>query len=320
MKKLLIALALLFGAAGATTVAHAQDSANWVNMYRVYNPNSGEHFYTASTAERDGLVKAGWKYEGLGWIAPGKSDAPVYRMYNKNAGDHHYTMNAAEKNSLIKAGWKYEGIGWYSSEYAQQNSKSKKELAVYRAYNPNAKAGSHNYTLNPAEQASLVKAGWKNENVAWYAMIPNTATQKWNIVLTKILNNSGNTGLKSPNGNYVNKGGATLAQAEKLLGLPVKSVTLINPVLANSGLTKLPNGQITAKLSNGATIDLNTSIVTLEKVDCPAGYVPIIIRFESSASKLVGGSGIVGTTDAVKKANAKITYATISTPALIDYY
>ena len=32
------------------------------DMYRMYNRNSGEHFYTASTVERDSLVNAGWRY------------------------------------------------------------------------------------------------------------------------------------------------------------------------------------------------------------------------------------------------------------------
>ena len=36
-------------------------------MYRLYNPNSGEHFYTASTNERDELLAAGWHDEGIAW-------------------------------------------------------------------------------------------------------------------------------------------------------------------------------------------------------------------------------------------------------------
>lgn len=45
-------------------------------MYRMYNPNSGEHFYTANSFEKDSLTKSGWKYEGIGWYAPTKSNAP----------------------------------------------------------------------------------------------------------------------------------------------------------------------------------------------------------------------------------------------------
>ncbi|MDO4650766.1 MAG: hypothetical protein Q4B26_19180 [Eubacteriales bacterium] len=132
------------------------------NMYRLYNPNSGEHFYTASAGERDHLDKLGWNYEGIGWVAPVSSKSPVYRMYNPNAGDHHYTISSGEKDFLVKAGWNYEGIGWYSD--------TRKRVPLYRAYNPNAAAGSHNYTTSKGEQNTLVKAGWKEEGISWYAV------------------------------------------------------------------------------------------------------------------------------------------------------
>ena len=35
------------------------------SMYRLYNPNSGEHFYTSNQGERDHLVSLGWRYEGV---------------------------------------------------------------------------------------------------------------------------------------------------------------------------------------------------------------------------------------------------------------
>lgn len=141
------------------------DAAEAADMHRLYNPNSGEHFYTANTNEKNHLTKVGWKSEGIGWTAPSSGNA-VYRLYNKNAGDHHYTMNANEKNHLVKVGWKYEGIGWYSD--------TKKAVPLYRAYNPNAKAGSHNYTVNYAEQKNLLKHGWRNEGIAWYGIKKTT--------------------------------------------------------------------------------------------------------------------------------------------------
>jgi uncharacterized protein YjdB len=131
-------------------------------MHRMYNPNSGEHFYTASTVERDSLVKVGWKYEGVAWTAPSYSDTPVYRLYNPNAGDHHYTTSEAERDALVKAGWKYEGIGWYSD--------SSKTVALHRLYNPNAIAGAHHYTTSTEEKNMLVKVGWKYENYGWYGL------------------------------------------------------------------------------------------------------------------------------------------------------
>lgn len=137
--------------------SHAEAATN--DMYRLYNPNSGEHFYTANTHERDLLKRVGWRDEGIGWYAPTSGD-PVYRVYNPNAGDHHYTPHKSERDHLVKVGWRYEGIGWYSDKM--------KTIPLYRAYNPNAKAGSHNYTVDKKEQNHLIKVGWRDEKIAWY--------------------------------------------------------------------------------------------------------------------------------------------------------
>ena len=102
--------------ASATKPSTGVKPASTVAMFRLYNPNSGEHFYTGNAAERDHLAAVGWKCEGVGWTAPAKSGAPVYRVYNPNAGDHHYTTSKAERDMLVKAGWRSEGVGWYSAE------------------------------------------------------------------------------------------------------------------------------------------------------------------------------------------------------------
>lgn len=140
-------------------------------MYRFYNPNSGEHFYTSSVSEGDTLWYAGWYYEGIGWYAPVSSKTPVYRLYNANAGDHHYTTSLSEKNNLVKVGWKYEGIGWYSDD--------DKTVPLYRQYNPNAVTGTHNYTTSKNESDYLVSVGWRYEGISWYgANNPNSTSQQ----------------------------------------------------------------------------------------------------------------------------------------------
>lgn len=132
-----------------------------VTMYRLYNRYNGEHFYTSSTKERDSLAKAGWRSEGVGWVAPA-SGTPVYRLYNPyvTGGDHHYTMSVKERDSLKRAGWRAEGIGWYSGG----------SVKVLRQYNPFAATGTHNYTTSAAENTALIKAGWRAEGVGWYAV------------------------------------------------------------------------------------------------------------------------------------------------------
>ncbi|MCR5047831.1 MAG: hypothetical protein K6A37_02580 [Saccharofermentans sp.] len=136
--------------------------ANYVDMYRLYNPNSGEHFYTADAGERDFLINAGWDYEGIGWRAPVSSDRPVYRLYNPNAGEHHYTLSSGERDYLVSLGWNDEGIGWYSDE--------SRRVPLYRQYNPNEFANNHNYTTSLGESDYLVSIGWQFEGVGWYGI------------------------------------------------------------------------------------------------------------------------------------------------------
>jgi hypothetical protein len=166
LKKHIIKLAVsLLAVSASVTIspvlnACAEESLTSVPMYRLYNPNSGEHFYTESEYEKGKLVVAGWRDEGTAWFAPEKSDTPVYRLYNPNAGDHHYTTSGAERDALKSAGWQYEGVGWYSDD--------NETVPVYRQYNPNARTGAHNFTTNKGENDFLVTKGWKAEGIAWY--------------------------------------------------------------------------------------------------------------------------------------------------------
>lgn len=133
-------------------------------MHRLYNPYTGEHFYTADTAERDHLTGLGWRYEGVGWKAPAKSSTPVYRLYNGHVrgGDHHYTTSASERDHLVSVGWTYEGVGWYSDDA--------RGVPLYRQYNPYARTGTHNYTASASENDHLLAVGWRGEGVGWYGV------------------------------------------------------------------------------------------------------------------------------------------------------
>lgn len=176
MKKLLKTLnAVLFMMVLMALPSLRVQAANGNNMYRLYNPNSGEHFYTAAAGERDSLTRTGWHYEGIGWVAP-KSGKPVYRLYNPNAGDHHYTTSAGERDSLMRLGWKFEKVGWYSGG----------SVPLYRQYNPHAKSGAHNYTTNKAENDALVRAGWRAENIGWYGISGGRSDNSYKITSGEI--------------------------------------------------------------------------------------------------------------------------------------
>ena len=129
------------------------------SIYRLYNQNTGEHFYTASDDERDEVSAAGWSFEGTAWTAPAMG-APVYRLYNPNSGEHHYTLSADERDMLTGSGWDYEEIGWYSGG----------TVPVYRAYNPNQPSCNHSFTSDKKEHEHLISLGWSDEGVAWYGI------------------------------------------------------------------------------------------------------------------------------------------------------
>ena len=139
------------------------DTVTKVDVYRVYNPYTGEHHYTSSTLERDSLVTAGWNDEGVAWTSPSKSSDPVYRVYNPYTGDHHYTTSAAERDACVAAGWNDEGTGWYSAD-------SSTGAKVYRGYNPYATVGIHHYTTSKVEIQNMIDAGWSDEGTGWYSL------------------------------------------------------------------------------------------------------------------------------------------------------
>lgn len=131
-------------------------------IYRLYNPNSGEHFYTQNVNEKNYLDNIGWDYENISWQSPIEDSLPVYRVYSKATGDHHYTTNAAERDMLVSLGWQDEGISQYATTFG---------APVYRVFNPNAiSAGSHHYTTNAAERDMLVNLGWRDEGIGWYSL------------------------------------------------------------------------------------------------------------------------------------------------------
>ena len=134
------------------------------SMYRMYNPNSGEHFYTGSMEERKVLEAAGWKYEGVGFTFPATTGKPVYRLYDKdNTMEHLYTMDEAEKDMLLAQGWVLEGVAF--------NSGREDEVPQYRLHNPNATIGAYHFTASREEKDALIAAGWEYQGIGFYTCL-----------------------------------------------------------------------------------------------------------------------------------------------------
>ena len=133
-----------------------------VDMFRMYNPNTGEHFYTGSTEERDNLISVGWQYEGVGFTFPLTTGKPVYRLFQPSTGEHLYTMDEAEKAKLMAEGWNYEGIAF--------NSGFENEVPQFRLHNPNATVGAYHFTASAEERDNLLAAGWEYQGIGWYSL------------------------------------------------------------------------------------------------------------------------------------------------------
>ena len=128
-------------------------------LYRLYNPNNGDHYYTIRQYEAAALTALGWRNEGTPYRVLAKSNlgAGVYVVYNPNTGEHLLTSDKDEAKSLAKIGWKNQGIEFYAPQGAK--------TAVFRVYNPNTTGPAHHYA-SQGEASGLVNLGWRWDNNA----------------------------------------------------------------------------------------------------------------------------------------------------------
>lgn len=133
-------------------------------VFRFYNEETGEHFYSLNQVTRKILAEQkNWKDEGYPFAVPISSDIPVYRLKNPNNLDHHYTTDQNEYITLQNMGWIGQGIGMYGA-----NPKDEQAIPLYRLYNPNVKNAIHHYTSSMNEREFLISQGWKAEDIGWY--------------------------------------------------------------------------------------------------------------------------------------------------------
>lgn len=128
-------------------------------VYRLYNPVSGDHFYTTSILERNSAANSGYTYEGIAFDVSGDSN-PVYRLYNYKTGEHFYTTSTSERDSAMKnSGFSLEGVA-----YSISGSSNTPIYRLVQARYPYM----HFYTSSTVERDSIVKSGdWRYEGIAW---------------------------------------------------------------------------------------------------------------------------------------------------------
>jgi len=126
-------------------------------IYRLYNPNSGEHFFTRNASGVYDLTSIGWRYEGIAWHEAG--DVDVYRLYSGN--EHMYVTKIKELADLVIAKWSLE-----KSAFKCFAEPGDDRVPVFRIYNKNG--GRHMFTADVKERDTLVRAGWTLEGIAFY--------------------------------------------------------------------------------------------------------------------------------------------------------
>jgi hypothetical protein len=142
------------------------------SVTRFYNRRLGVHFYTASEAEKDNVLRtlgSIYRYEGVAYrVNPDNpaNSAPLYRFYNVRTGVHFYTVSEAEKEAVqrdLATIYRYEGVA-----YLVSTSPSGAQ-PVYRFFD--RRVGVHFYTASDDERDTVVRtlgSIYTYEGVAFY--------------------------------------------------------------------------------------------------------------------------------------------------------
>jgi|GEM_PF-3343122 len=155
---------------GKTTGNVVSDSTSeFVPLYRLWNSNSGDYFYTTKESEKTKAIGLGYVDEGsLGYVFTNQvsGTVPLYRFWSSSMEDHFYTTKESEKTKVMGLGFAYEGI----VGYVYSASGSDRD-AIYRFWN--SQLSNHFYTTSSSEKLKLeqpeyITAGWVYEGVEGY--------------------------------------------------------------------------------------------------------------------------------------------------------
>lgn len=143
----------------AVPKGYADDKLTYAQLgkpvYHLYRYSNGDHVYTQNKARRNWLIKNGWYYRGVAWMAPTQGTA-VRAYYNPKTKLHRYSADAAEGKRLVAAGYRNRGVAWRCPAKG-----SLEAVALYGLMRPGAKAGTYQLTLSRTERKGALKERWK---------------------------------------------------------------------------------------------------------------------------------------------------------------
>ena len=125
-------------------------------IYRFFNIDTGTHFLSGSTVERDSVINNldSFNFEGPAFRAadPANSVADtVFRFFNTQTGTHFFTQSTAERDNILDTIPQFSFEGEAYKGYSEQVDGS---IPLYRFFN--TQTGTHFYTAAEAEKDSII--------------------------------------------------------------------------------------------------------------------------------------------------------------------
>jgi hypothetical protein len=126
-------------------------------IYRFFNVDTGTHFLSGSTVERDSVINNldSFNFEGPTFKAadPESSAADsVFRFFNTQTGTYFYTQSTIERDSIL------ENLPQFSFEneaYKGYTEQVDGSIPLYRFFN--TQTGTHFYTAAEVEKDSIIE-------------------------------------------------------------------------------------------------------------------------------------------------------------------
>ena len=125
-------------------------------IYRFFNVDTGTHFLSGSTVERDSVINNldAFNFEGPTFRAADPTNAAadnVFRFFNTQTGTHFFTQSTLERDNILNTLPQFSFEGEAYKGYTEQVDGS---IPLYRFFN--TQTGTHFYTAE-AEKDSIIE-------------------------------------------------------------------------------------------------------------------------------------------------------------------
>ena len=126
-------------------------------IYRFFNVDTGTHFLSGSTVERDSVINNldAFNFEGPTFRAADPTNVAadtVFRFFNTQTGTHFFTQSTLERDNILETLPQFSFEGEAYKGYTEQVDGS---IPLYRFFN--TQTGTHFYTAAEAEKDSIIE-------------------------------------------------------------------------------------------------------------------------------------------------------------------